>query len=150
MASPNTTVPVLPLVSIVKFLFVVPSEITLSLKVTLLSVVVKVTLVLKVVTPSYCWVQLVVTFAPRLEVVDTDNELAFVIAASKSSAPVILITPRPYVPPTAPSNSVSVNTVDKLSVSDALSVLELLTVPPNVNCAPPVKVMSAETVVLPV
>jgi len=35
-------------------------------------------------------------------------------------------------------------------VSDALSVLELLTVPPNVNCAPPVKVISAEIVVLPV
>ena len=89
-----------------------------------------------------------VTLAPRFEVVDTDNELAFVIAASKSSAPVILIAPRRYVPPTAPSNSVSVNTVDKLSVSDALSVLELLTVPPNVNCAPPVNVMSAEIITL--
>ena len=51
MALPNTTVPVLPLVSMVKFLFVVPSEITLSLKVTLLSVVVNVTLVLNVTAP---------------------------------------------------------------------------------------------------
>ena len=82
--------------------------------------------------------------------VDTDNEVALVISLSKSRAPVILITPRPYVPPTIPSNSVSVNTIDKLSVSDALNVLELLTVPVNVNCAPPVKVMSAEIVVLPV
>ena len=54
VALPNTAVPVLPLVSMVKFLFVVLSEITLSLKVTLLSVVVNVTLVLSVVTPSYC------------------------------------------------------------------------------------------------
>ena len=99
MALPNTTVPVLPLVSMVKFLFVVPSEITLSLKVTLLSVVVNVTLVLSVVTPSYCCVPDVVTLAARLEVPETDIDVApavapLPIAAFRSRLPVISIAPR--------------------------------------------------------
>ena len=54
------------------------------------------------------------------------------------------------MPPTSPSNSVSVNEVDKASVSVVPVVLELSTVPAKVNCDPPVKVMSAEIIEFPV
>jgi hypothetical protein len=41
----------------------------------------------------------VVTFAPRLEVEDTDSDVALVIAAFRSKIPVILIAPKVCVPP---------------------------------------------------
>ena len=71
----------------VKFLFVALSEITLSLKVTLLFVVVNVTLVLSVVTPSYCLVEDVVILLPISEVPETENVVIPVIAPSMSAFP---------------------------------------------------------------
>ena len=40
-----------------------------------------------------------VTFAPRLEVEDTDSDVALEIAAFRSKIPVILIAPKVCVPP---------------------------------------------------
>jgi len=61
--------------------------------------------------------------------VDTDNELAFVIAASKSRAPVILIAPNAATPPTAPSNSISFALTVRFLVVPSL--LTVLAVPEN-------------------
>jgi hypothetical protein len=72
----------------------------------------------------------VVTFAARLDVVDTDNELALVIAASRSRAPVIPIAPRLVPPPTALSNSTS--EVPTLIVKSFASVASEFTVPVKV------------------
>jgi hypothetical protein len=93
----------------------------------------------------------VVTSAPRLDVVDTDNELALVIAASKSRAPVIPIAPSaPSVPPpTALSNSTS--EVPTLIVKSFASVASEFTVPVKVICElVVVRVMSFATVTFPV
>ena len=49
----------------------------------------------------------VVISAPISDVVDTESEVAFAIAASRSRAPVIAIAPKPVTPPTIPSNSTS-------------------------------------------
>ena len=49
----------------------------------------------------------VVIFAPMSDVVDTESEVAFVIAALRSRAPVIAIVPKPVTPPTIPSNCTS-------------------------------------------
>ena len=70
-----------------------------------------------------------VTLAPRFEVVDTDKELALVIAASRSRAPVILIAPRADEVPTVPSNSISFALTVKVLVPPVLSIV--LAVPEN-------------------
>ena len=82
---------------------------------------------------------------------DTDNEVALVISASKSRAPVILIAPSADDPPTIPSNSVSLALTVKVLVPPVL--LTVLAVPENkiselvavkvtlvVNCTPPAAV----------
>ena len=56
-----------------------------------------------VVVPEYDCVP-VVTFAPMFDVPDTDNDKALEIAAFRSNAPVISISPTPLVPPTIPAN----------------------------------------------
>ena len=69
---------------------------------------------------------LVATLAPRFEVPETDIEVALVILASKLSAPVILIAPNAALPPTAPSNSISLAlTVRFLVVPSLLTVLAI-------------------------
>ena len=83
----------------------------------------------KVAAPVQVCVPVVVTFAPRFDVVDTDNEVAFVIAASKSSAPVIPIAPNAALPPTAPSNSISFALTVRFLVVPSL--LTVLAVPEN-------------------
>ena len=84
------------------------SESMVPLKVMLLSVVVSVTVAaLKVTAPVYVCVPEVVTLAPRLEVPETSIEAAPVIAASKSSAPLMSMTPIPCSPPMTALNSVS-------------------------------------------
>ena len=73
------------------------------------------------------------TFAPKLEVVETESEAAEVMAALRSRVPVIAIAPKaPLVPPpTMPLNSTSDDPTLKLSVlaSDAseFTVLENVT-----------------------
>ena len=108
---------------------VVPSLSIVDPKDTLLLVVVMITLAFNSVAPVYVCVPDVVTFAPRLEVVDTDNELALVIAASRSRAPVILIAPSADDPPTTPSNSISFALTVKVLVLPVLSTV--LAVPEN-------------------
>jgi hypothetical protein len=68
------------------------------------AVVVNITLADNVTAPEYVCVDEVVTFAPRLEVEDTDSDVALVIAALRSKIPVILIAPKVCVPPIIPSN----------------------------------------------
>ena len=63
---------------------------------------------------------------------DTDNELALVIAASKSRAPVIPIAPRPTVPPVSASNCTS--EVPASNVRLFVSEVSESTVPLNVIC----------------
>ena len=58
-----------------------------------------------------------VTSAPRLEVVDTDKEVALVMAAFRSKDPVISITPKVLLPPTIPSNCNSEAVIVRLLVS---------------------------------
>ena len=60
----------------------------------------------------------VVTSAPRLEVEDTDSEVALVIAALRSKIPVILIAPKVCVPPIIPSTCNVVAVTVRLLVSD--------------------------------
>src|SRR6056300_374285 len=79
----------------------------------------------KVTAPVYVCVEEVVTFAPKLEVEDTSNDVALVIAAFKSKVPVISITPKVRVPPTIPSNCTSDAVMVRLLVS---SVSELTVV----------------------
>ena len=79
----------------------------------------------KVTAPVYVCVDDVVTFAPRLAVVDTDNEVALLIAWFRSKDPVILIAPKVLVPPTIPSNCTSEAVMVRLFVS---SVSELTVV----------------------
>jgi hypothetical protein len=67
----------------------------------------------------------VVTSAPRLEVEDTDSDVALVIAAFRSKDPVILIAPKVLVPPIIPSTCNSVAVTVRLLVS---SVSELTVV----------------------
>ena len=75
---------------------------------------------------------LVVTFAPKSLVPETDNEAALVIAAFKSKAPVMVIAPKaPFAaPPTIPPNSTSL--VPTLMVRALAWLASLLTVLPNV------------------
>ena len=77
----------------------------------------------------------VVTLAPRSEVVETESDEAEVMAALRSSAPVMLIAPKlPLVPPpTAPLNSTS--EVPTLKVSAFASDASAFTVPLKVTCA---------------
>ena len=63
-------------------------------------VVVIILLALNVTAPVYVCVPLVVTFAPRLEVPETEIDAARVIAALRSSLPVIAKAPSPSVAPT--------------------------------------------------
>src|SRR6056300_1415723 len=114
----------------VKSLFVEASSLSIvELNVTLLLVVVSITSVLNVTAPVYVCVPDVVTLAARFDVVDTDNELALVISASKSRAPVIPIAPNAALPPTAPSNSISFALTVKVLVLPVL--LTVLAVPEN-------------------
>ena len=92
-------------------------------------VVVKVLSALKVTAPVYVWSPVVVTLAPRFEVVDTDKDAALVILASKSRAPVIPIAPSADDPPTIPSNSISLALTVKVLVPPVLSIV--LAVPEN-------------------
>ena len=85
----------------------------------------KLTSALNVTSPVYVCVEEVVTLAPRSEVVDTDNEVALLIAAFRSKDPVILIAPKVLVPPTIPSNCTSEAVMVRLLVS---SVSELTVV----------------------
>src|SRR5210317_1101168 len=112
-------VPVVPPVLIIKSR-AVPSPSIVEPKVTLLSVVVNVVSVLKVTAPVYVCVEEVVTFAPRLEVVDTDKVDNPVAAPSRFNAPVMI---KALVPPAT--------VVPKLTV-DAVNVL----VPPDKVTAP--------------
>ena len=71
------------------------------------------------VTPLvYVCVDEVVTSAPRLEVEDTDSDVALEIAAFRSKIPVILIAPKVCVPPIIPSTCNSVAVTVRLLVSD--------------------------------
>ena len=79
------------------------------------------------------------TFAPKLEVVDTVNDVApaaepdvFWIIASRSKAPVITIAPNGVVAPTAASNSTS--ELPTANVRLFVSPLWLSTKPVNVIC----------------
>src|SRR6056300_639345 len=112
-------VPVVPPVLIIKSR-AVPSPSIVEPKVTLLSVVVNVVSVLKVTAPVYVCVEEVVTFAPRLEVVDTDKVDNPVAAPSRFNAPVMI---KALLPPAT--------VVPKLTV-DAVNVL----VPPDKVTAP--------------
>ena len=71
-----------------------------------------------VISSEYVCVDEVVTFAPRLEVPDTDNEVALEIAAFRSKIPVILIAPKVCVPPIIPSTCNSEAVTVRLLVSD--------------------------------
>ena len=75
-----------------------------EVKVTLLSVVVRATSVLNVTAPVYVCVAEVVTLAPRSDAPETESDVADVIAALRSRAPVILIAPNVLVPPMMPLN----------------------------------------------
>ena len=48
--------------------------------------------------PLYVWSPVVVTSAPRLEVADTDSDVALEIAAFRLRLPVISITSKYYCP----------------------------------------------------
>jgi len=119
----------------VKSLSVASTAFTVLEKVIALDVVVNVGLVLNVTAPVYVCVPLVVTLAPKSAVVETEREVADVIAALRSRAPVILIAPKvPLVPPpTAPLNSTS--DVPTLKVSVLASEASEFTVPLKVTCA---------------
>jgi hypothetical protein len=65
--------------------------------------VVNITLADNTAAPVYVWSPVVVTSAPRLEVEDTDSEVALLIAWLRSKDPVILIAPKVLVPPIIPS-----------------------------------------------
>ena len=58
-----------------------------------------------------------VTFAPRLEVVDTDSDVALAIAAFRSKIPVILIAPKVLLPPIIPPTCNVVAVTVRLFVS---------------------------------
>ena len=92
-----------------------PSIVELN-KISLL-VATKVADTLNVTAPVYVCVDVVVTSAPRLEVEDTDSDVALVMAAFKSKIPVILIAPKVLVPPIIPSTCNSVAVTVKLFVS---------------------------------
>jgi len=117
----------------VKSLSVASTAFTVLEKVIALDVVVNVGLVLNVTAPVYVCVPLVVTFAPKSAVVETESEVADVIAALRSSAPVIAIAPSVRLPPTTPLNSTSDEPTlrVKLLVSEASE----FTVPLKVTCA---------------
>ena len=79
---------------------------------------VNVTLEDNTAAPVYVWSPVVVTFAPRLEVEDTDSDVALEIAAFRSKIPVILIAPKVCVPPIIPSTCNSEAVTVRLLVSD--------------------------------
>ena len=122
------------------------SESIVEPKVTLLLVVVNITLLLKVTAPLYVCVEDVVTSAPRLEVVDTDSEVALLIAWLRSKDPVILIAPKVLVPPTIPSNCTSDAVRVRLFVS---SVSELTVVSKVIWALVVVRVLSPVIVTAP-
>src|SRR5210317_1722081 len=81
------TIPVIdadpdPRVNVKSRLVSAESESTVELKVMLLSVVVNITSLLNTTASEYVCVDEVVTFAPRFEVPETDNEVVLLIAAS--------------------------------------------------------------------
>src|SRR6056300_2014076 len=123
------------------------SESTVELKVMLLSVVVNVLVPPdKVTAPVYVCVEEVVTFAPKLEVEDTSNDVALVIAAFKSKVPVISITPKVLLPPIIPSNCNSEAVTVRLLVS---SVSELTVVSKVIWALVVVRVLLPVTVTAP-
>jgi hypothetical protein len=106
----NETSPV-PAVVIARVLSVASLSVVLPKETVPFEVVVKVTLVLSVVTASYCWVPVVVTSAPRSEVPETASEVApavlsdvLIILPSRSKLPVIMIAPTFVVSPTVLAN----------------------------------------------
>ena len=109
-------------------------------------VLVKVVLALNVTAPLYVCVDEVVTFAPRSEVVDTDNEVALLIAWLRSKDPVILIAPKVLVQPTIPSNCTSDAVMVRLFVSP---VSELTVVSKVIWAFVVVRVLSPVTVTAP-
>ena len=84
------------------------------------------------VAAEYVCVPVVVTSAPKLDTPLTLNEVASVIAAFKSRAPVIAIAPTAWLPPTIPSKLISVELPPVASVKFLLVLFALLTVSSNV------------------
>src|SRR5210317_388940 len=113
-------VPVVPPVLIIKSR-AVPSPSIVEPKVTLLSVVVNVVSVLKVTAPVYVCVEEVVTFAPRLEVVDTDKVDNPVAAPSRFNAPVMI---KALFPPARVSTKLTVEPANVTVAADKVTAPE--------------------------